>query len=53
MTVTALLVSHDGARWLPAVLDGVAAQNRPVDAFVAVDTGSRDESAGAGQGGLG
>lgn len=45
MTVTALLVSHDGARWLPAVLEGVAAQNRPVDAFVAVDTGSRDESA--------
>uniref|UniRef100_UPI00286E1D39 glycosyltransferase family 2 protein n=1 Tax=Nocardioides sp. TaxID=35761 RepID=UPI00286E1D39 len=44
MTVTALLVSHDGARWLPAVLDGVAAQNRSVDAFVAVDTGSRDES---------
>lgn len=45
MTVTALLVSHDGARWLPAVLDGVAAQRRPVDAFVAIDTGSRDESA--------
>lgn len=45
MTVTALLVSHDGARWLPAVLDGVAAQNHPVDAFVAVDTGSRDDSA--------
>ncbi|WP_107706334.1 glycosyltransferase family 2 protein [Nocardioides allogilvus] len=45
MTVTALLVSHDGARWLPAVLDGVAAQHRPVDAFVAVDTGSRDDSA--------
>lgn len=45
MTVTALLVSHDGARWLPAVLAGVAAQHRPVDAFVAVDTGSRDESA--------
>lgn len=45
MTVTALLVSHDGARWLPAVLDGVAAQHRPVDAFVAIDTGSRDESA--------
>jgi GT2 family glycosyltransferase len=44
VTVTALLVSHDGARWLPAVLDGVAAQNRPVDAFVAVDTGSRDDS---------
>ncbi|MCW2835528.1 MAG: glycosyl transferase, family 2 [Nocardioides sp.] len=45
MTVTALLVSHDGARWLPAVLAGVAAQHRRVDAFVAVDTGSGDTSA--------
>ena len=45
MTVTALLVSHDGARWLPSVLAGVAAQHRRVDAFLAVDTGSRDESA--------
>ncbi len=45
MIVTALLVSHDGARWLPSVLAGVAGQHRPVDAFVAVDTGSSDESA--------
>ena len=45
MTVTALLVSHDGARWLPAVLAGVAAQHRRVDAFLAVDTGSGDASA--------
>ncbi len=44
MIVTALLVSHDGARWLRSVLSGVAAQHRPVDAFLAVDTGSRDES---------
>ena len=44
MTVTALLVSHDGARWLPSVLAGVAAQLRSVDAFVAVDTGSSDDS---------
>ncbi|WP_435742976.1 glycosyltransferase [Nocardioides sp. SYSU DS0663] len=42
--VVALLVSHDGARWLPAVLEGLRAQTRPVDAVVAVDTGSRDGS---------
>ena len=44
MTVTALLVSHDGARWLPAVLDGLLAQTRPPDRVVAVDTGSTDAS---------
>jgi GT2 family glycosyltransferase len=42
--VTALLVSHGGARWLPAVLEGLATQSRPVDRAVAVDTGSKDES---------
>jgi GT2 family glycosyltransferase len=41
-TVTALLVSHDGARWLPAVLDGIAGQSRAPDRVVAVDTGSSD-----------
>ena len=45
MIVTALLVSHDGARWLPAVLAGLHAQTRPVDRVVAVDTTSRDGSA--------
>jgi GT2 family glycosyltransferase len=44
-SVAALLVSHDGARWLPAVLEGLAAQTRPVDRVVAVDTTSRDDSA--------
>ena len=44
MIVTALLVSHDGARWLPAVLAGLSAQTRPVDRVVAVDTTSRDGS---------
>ena len=44
-SVTALLVSHDGARWLPTVLDGLAAQTRRVDRAVAVDTGSKDASA--------
>ena len=29
--VAALLVSHDGARWLPAVIDGIRAQRAPVD----------------------
>jgi GT2 family glycosyltransferase len=43
-TVTALLVSHDGARWLPAVLDGLTGQTRPADRVVAVDTGSTDDS---------
>ncbi|GAB2885131.1 glycosyltransferase family 2 protein [Nocardioides pacificus] len=43
--VTLLLVSHDGARWLPTVLAGVRAQRRAPDRIVAVDTGSRDESA--------
>ncbi|HEV2641017.1 MAG TPA: glycosyltransferase [Actinocrinis sp.] len=42
--VTAVLVSHDGARWLPTVLEALLAQQRPVQRIVAVDTGSRDES---------
>ncbi|HEV2796472.1 MAG TPA: glycosyltransferase, partial [Nocardioides sp.] len=44
MSVTALLVSHDGARWLPAVLAGLIGQTLPVDRVVAVDTTSRDDS---------
>ena len=44
-SVTALLVSHDGVRWLPAVLDALAAQTRPADCVLAVDTGSTDGSA--------
>ena len=43
-TVAALLVSHDGARWLPTVLTGLTAQTRRPDHVVGVDTGSRDES---------
>jgi len=42
--VVALLVSHDGARWLPAVVDGLRDQTVPVTGVVAVDTGSKDES---------
>ncbi|MFE3519732.1 glycosyltransferase family 2 protein [Streptomyces sp. NPDC059166] len=43
--VTAVLVSHDGARWLPRVLDGLLGQERPVQDVVAADTGSADDSA--------
>jgi GT2 family glycosyltransferase len=42
--VTVLLVSHDGARWLPTVLDGLAEQQLPIARRIAVDTGSKDES---------
>ncbi len=42
--VTAVVVSHDGAVWLPAVLTTLAAQTRPPDAAVGVDTGSVDAS---------
>lgn len=44
-TVAALLVSHDGSRWLPAVIDGLRGQRTPVTRVVTVDTGSHDESA--------
>jgi GT2 family glycosyltransferase len=40
--VTAVIVSHDGARWLPQVLDALERQRRMPDALVAVDTGSTD-----------
>ncbi|WP_405892189.1 glycosyltransferase [Streptomyces sp. NBC_01527] len=43
--VTAVLVSHDGARWLPDVLAGLLGQERPVQHVVAADTGSADDSA--------
>ena len=42
--VTAVIVAHDGARWLPDVASAVREQTRPVDRVVAVDTGSRDRS---------
>ncbi|WP_283138488.1 glycosyltransferase family 2 protein [Rhizohabitans arisaemae] len=42
--VTAVVVSHDGARWLPETLDGLLRQTRPVDRVIAVDNGSRDRS---------
>ena len=42
--VTAVIVAHDGATWLPHVLDALLEQTRPVQRVVAVDTGSRDRS---------
>ncbi|MQA94158.1 MAG: glycosyltransferase [Streptosporangiales bacterium] len=40
--VTAVVVAHDGARWLPDTLKGLLSQHRPVQRIVGVDTGSRD-----------
>ncbi|MFI9203284.1 glycosyltransferase [Streptomyces sp. NPDC053048] len=42
--VTAVLVAHDGARWLPDALSGLLGQERPVQYAVAADTGSADDS---------
>lgn len=51
--VTAVVVSHDGAVWLPAVLTTLAAQTRPTDTAVGVDTGSLDDSAALLEGSFG
>ncbi|MFI0486288.1 glycosyltransferase [Actinomadura sp. 9N215] len=40
--VTAVLVAHDGARWLPETLKALLTQARPVQRLVTVDTGSQD-----------
>ena len=40
--VTAVIVAHDGAVWLPRLMDALGEQTRPVQRVVAVDTGSRD-----------
>jgi len=42
--VTAVVVAHDGVRWLPQALAGLLGQDRPVQRIVAADTGSTDES---------
>ncbi|HWG60133.1 MAG TPA: glycosyltransferase [Streptosporangiaceae bacterium] len=42
--VTAVIVAHDGASWLPRVAESLLNQTRPVQRVVAVDTGSRDRS---------
>ena len=43
--VTAILVVHDGALWLPQVVASLTSQKRVVDQILAVDTGSTDSSA--------
>jgi GT2 family glycosyltransferase len=42
--VTAILIVHDGAIWLPEVVASLASQTRPIDHTLAVDTGSADAS---------
>ncbi len=43
--VTAILVLHDGATWLPEVVASLTSQTHQLDQIVAVDTGSIDSSA--------
>jgi len=43
--ITALLVVHDGATWLPEVVASITSQSRSADQILAIDTGSRDASA--------
>jgi GT2 family glycosyltransferase len=42
--VTAVLVAHNGARWLPTTLAALRVQTRPPEQVVAIDTGSDDDS---------
>ena len=44
--VTAVMVAHDGASWLPAALTTLAQQTRLPDVAVGVDAASTDDSAG-------
>ncbi|MGH3411988.1 MAG: glycosyltransferase [Marmoricola sp.] len=44
MKVTAVLVCHDGGRWLPAVVEGLQQGSVQPDRTVVVDTGSGDDS---------
>lgn len=43
--ITALLVVHDGATWLPEVVASITSQLRTADQILAIDTGSIDSSA--------
>jgi len=43
--VTAILVLHDGATWLPEVVASLTSQTRAIDQLIAIDTGSLDSSA--------
>ena len=51
--VTAVLVAHDGRRWLPRTLAALGGLERRPDRVLAVDTGSRDETARLLDDGLG
>jgi GT2 family glycosyltransferase len=42
--VTAILVTHDGAMYLPKTVASIGSQTRQVDHLIAVDTGSLDSS---------
>jgi GT2 family glycosyltransferase len=42
--VHAVLVAHEGRRWLPQVLDALTALHRKPDVVTAVDTGSKDNT---------
>lgn len=42
--VTAVVVTHDGARWLPETMTALRGQTRPLQRVVAADTGSTDDS---------
>lgn len=45
-SVTAVVVAHDGAAWLPRTLAAITAQTRRPELVLAVDTGSTDETPG-------
>ncbi|WP_397428246.1 glycosyltransferase [Pseudarthrobacter sp. BRE9] len=47
------MVAHNGSAYLPRTLSALAAQTRPVDRAIGVDTGSRDDSHSLLQGALG
>ncbi|MGP5724867.1 glycosyltransferase family 2 protein [Arthrobacter rhombi] len=40
-----MVVAHDGESFLPATLEALTTQTRPVDHFIGVDAGSQDNSA--------
>ena len=42
--VVAILVTHNGAVWLPEVVAALGSQTRPIDFISAIDTGSTDSS---------
>ncbi|GII91026.1 glycosyltransferase family 2 protein [Sinosporangium siamense] len=44
LLVTAIVVAHDGARWLGDTLRALSAQSRAVDRVIGIDNGSRDGS---------